>query len=75
MVAFLSIAMAIRAGDRGGIVANIGLCLAVGVAYWLVLSIGISLGHAGRLGPFMAGWGANVIFGSAGLYLYANLKQ
>ena len=75
IVAFLAISLAVGAGGRGGVVSSIGLCLSVGVAYWLVLSIGISLGHAGRLAPLMASWGANIIFGSAGLYFYANLSQ
>ncbi len=75
VVAFLAISLAIRANPRGGIMASVGLCLTMGLAYWLVLSIGLSLGHAGRLYPLMAAWGANIIFGFFGLYLYANLRQ
>jgi lipopolysaccharide export system permease protein len=75
IVAFLSIPLAVKTGRHGGIVSSIGLCIAIGVAYWLILSIGLSLGHAGRLSPFMAAWAANIIFCSAGLYLYANLRQ
>jgi lipopolysaccharide export system permease protein len=76
VVAFLSIGLAVRRGSaRGGVVAAIGLCMAVGLLYWLTLSIGLSLGHAGRLPPLLAAWGANIIFGATGLFFYANLKQ
>jgi lipopolysaccharide export system permease protein len=75
VTAFLSIALALRGSSRGGIVASIGICMAFGLAYWLLLSVGLSLGHAGRLPPFMASWGANIIFGSSGLFFYANLRQ
>lgn len=75
VVAFLSIAMAVYGGTRGGVIASIGLCMAMGLAYWLVLSIGLSLGHAGRVHPLMASWGSNIIFGSAGVYFYMKLRQ
>jgi lipopolysaccharide export system permease protein len=75
VIAFLSVAMAVKFGSRGSVVASVGLCLAVGVAYWLVLSLGISLGHAGRLNPLVASWGANIIFGSIGISLFLSVNN
>ncbi len=75
IIAFMSIALAVRFGSRGSVVASVGLCLAVGVAYWLVLSLGISLGHAGRLNPLIASWGANIIFGSIGISLFLSVNN
>ncbi|HEY5998619.1 MAG TPA: LPS export ABC transporter permease LptG [bacterium] len=75
VVALLAIPFAFRAGPSGGIVASLGASITLGFAYWIVLSIGISLGHAGRLAPSLAAWLPNVFFVGLAAYLWLHLEQ
>jgi len=64
-----------RSGARGGGMAiGIGLALAVGFCYWATHSIAIALGRGGALAPPFAGWMANVLFLSFGLYLIFKVR-
>jgi lipopolysaccharide export system permease protein len=64
-----------RSGVRGGGMAiGIGQALAVGFCYWSAHSIAIALGRGGALTPPIAGWMANVLFLSFGLYLIFKVR-
>jgi len=64
-----------RSGTRGGGMAiGIGQALAVGFCYWATHSIAIALGRGGALTPMIAGWMANVLFLSFGLYLIFKVR-
>ncbi|THJ24780.1 MAG: LPS export ABC transporter permease LptG [Nitrospira sp. CG24E] len=64
-----------RSGARGGGMAmGIGQALAVGFCYWSTHSIAIALGRGGVLTPMNAGWMANVLFMSFGLYLMLKVR-
>jgi len=64
-----------RSGARGGGMAiGIGQALAVGFCYWATHSIAIALGRGGALTPLIAGWMANVLFLSFGLYLIFKVR-
>jgi lipopolysaccharide export system permease protein len=64
-----------RSGTRGGSMAmGIGQALAVGFCYWTTHSIAIALGRGGVLTPLIAGWMANVLFMSFGLYLMLKVR-
>lgn len=64
-----------RSGTRGSSMAmGIGQALAVGFCYWTTHSIAIALGRGGLLTPLMAGWMANVLFMSFGLYLMFKVR-
>lgn len=64
-----------RSGTRGGSMAmGIGQALAVGFCYWTTHSIAIALGRGGALTPLIAGWMANVLFMSYGLYLMLKVR-
>jgi len=75
VVSLLAIPFAFRSGPRGGIFASLGASLALGFAYWIVISIGISLGHAGKVGPLLAAWIPNAFFLAVAGYLWLNLDQ
>jgi lipopolysaccharide export system permease protein len=53
---------------------GIGQALAVGFCYWTTHSIAIALGRGGALTPLIAGWMANVLFMSFGLYLMLKVR-
>lgn len=64
-----------RSGTRGGGMAmGIGQAFAVGFCYWTTHSIAIALGRGGALTPLIAGWMANVLFMSYGLYLMFKVR-
>ncbi|HWC51690.1 MAG TPA: LPS export ABC transporter permease LptG [Nitrospira sp.] len=64
-----------RSGIRGGSMAiGIGQALLVGFLYWASHSIAIAFGRGGALPPVVAGWMANVLFTSYGLYLMLKLR-
>ena len=64
-----------RSGTRGGSMAmGIGQALAVGFCFWATHSIAIALGRGGVLTPLIAGWMANVLFMSFGLYLMFKVR-
>ena len=64
-----------RSGVRGGSMAvGIGQAFLVGFCYWTTHSIAIALGRGGLLAPMLAGWMANVLFASFGLYLLLKVR-
>lgn len=64
-----------RSGIRGSSMAmGIGQALAVGFCYWTTHSIAIALGRGGVLTPLIAGWMANILFMSFGLYLMFKVR-
>ncbi len=80
---FVSLVMAIvgvalslrRMGVRGsGISIGIGQALAITFLYWTTHSVAIQLGRGGFLMPLVAGWFANLLFISFGLYLLLRVR-
>jgi lipopolysaccharide export system permease protein len=64
-----------RSGVRGRSMAmGIGQALIVGFCYWTTHSIAIALGRGGVLAPMLAGWLANILFLSFGLYLLLKVR-
>lgn len=76
IMALVGIALSLRrSGARGGGMAiGIGQALAIGFCYWTTHSITIALGRGGALTPWIAGWMANVLFLSFGLYLIFKVR-
>ena len=65
-----------RSGIRGGSMAmGIGQAFIVGFCYWTTHSIAIALGRGGALAPMLAGWMANILFASFGLYLLLKVRH
>lgn len=75
VVTLLAIPLAFRFGIGGGIVASLGASITLGFAYWVVISIGISLGHSAKLAPLLAAWLPNVFFVSLAGYLWLHLEH
>ncbi len=65
-----------RSGVRGGNMAmGIGQAFIIGFCYWTTHSVAIALGRGGALAPMLAGWMANVLFLSFGLYLLLKVRH
>jgi lipopolysaccharide export system permease protein len=73
VMAIIGIAFALRTG-KGGVMAWAGACVLVGVSYWILLSVSISLGRGGVLHPLIAAWLPNALFTAAGLGSLFTLK-
>ena len=56
---------------RGGMLAGVGISLALGFLYYVFYSIATALGKHGVVTPWLAVWSINLIFGGAGAYLLA----
>ncbi len=65
-----------RSGVRGGsMTVGIGQAFIVGFCYWTTHSVAIALGRGGVLAPVVAGWMANALFLSFGLYLLLKVRH
>jgi len=74
IMSLFGIGFALRGRDTSLLISS-GVSLLVGLAYWIVLAVGISLGHSGELSPFLAAWGANLLFGAAGALLLSRARN
>jgi lipopolysaccharide export system permease protein len=75
IVTLLAIPIAFRARSGGSVVASLGMSITVGFVYYIVISLGISLGHAGKLSPYLAAWLPNMFFISLAGYLWLDLEK
>jgi len=69
IMVIVAIPFSLKSSRSGGMALSIGICVVVAISYWLIYSLSISLGHAGRFPPFFSAWVANLIFGFAGLFM------
>lgn len=77
IMVLVGIALSLRwSGTRGGgsMAIGIGQALAIGFFYWSTHSMAIALGRSGVLAPMIAGWIANLVFLSFGLYLLLKVR-
>lgn len=77
IMVLVGIALALRrSGVRGGgMAAGIGQAFIVGFCYWTTHSVSIALGRGGAMAPMLAGWMANILFASFGLYLLLKVRH
>lgn len=71
----LGIPFALKTGRSANIATGIGIGVSIGFAYFIVNAAVQSYGVSGVLPPFIAAWGANVIFVLAGVWLSMTVKQ
>lgn len=71
----LGIPFALRNSRSGGIALGIGASVAIGFAYFVVNAVLLSYGRSGVLAPFVAAWGANIIFVLGGVWLSMTVKN
>jgi lipopolysaccharide export system permease protein len=76
VTALFTIPLAMRIPPRaGGLALGVVLSMAIGFLYYLLLALGLALGHGGALPPFIGAWGANLLFGSVGLWWMLHMRQ
>ncbi|MCX6568921.1 MAG: LPS export ABC transporter permease LptF [Candidatus Aminicenantes bacterium] len=73
VMALLAVPFGFSMGKKGTLV-GVGLSVALAMAYWGTFAVFRSLGNAEVLTPFLGAWGANLIFGLAGVSLLFRLR-
>jgi lipopolysaccharide export system permease protein len=69
VMAVLGIPFGLVETRRGGWGLAVGISLFLGLSYWMVYSLTISLGRGGLLSPLVAAWAANLLFLAVGAAL------
>lgn len=75
ILTLLAIPFSIHRPRSGGTGRSMALGLALALAYWFLLQVSLSLGHAGKLPPMVAAWIANLFFAALGTYRLLHLRQ
>lgn len=73
IMALIGIPFSFKTGRKGAFY-GIGLCVAVGLSYWSMIELFDKLGGINRLEPLVAAWFPNLIFGTAGLWMFLRIK-
>jgi LPS export ABC transporter permease LptF/LPS export ABC transporter permease LptG len=73
VMTILAIPFALSMGKKGTLV-GAGLSVALAIGYWGTFGIFRSFGYTGVLTPFLAAWGANLVFGLAGVFFLFRLR-
>ena len=66
VMSLIGVSFGLRTG-KGGAMLWVGVCIPMGFLYWMLLSMGFSLGRGGVLPPLVAAWLPNLVFGLGGL--------
>lgn len=74
IMALLGIPFALKGGRSSGIALGIGISVLLGFGYWLIMSFGISLGRAEAMPAVLSAWGANILFGLAGILMIMKME-
>lgn len=74
IMALLGITFGLRVG-KAGVMAWVGLCIPLGFLYWVLLSLGFSLGRGGALPPVVAAWLPNALFGVGGIVSLVRIRR
>jgi lipopolysaccharide export system permease protein len=73
IMGLIGVSFGLRLG-RGGMLAGVGLSLALGFLYYIIYSLAGAFGKQGYLPPWLAAWAGNLIFGIAGLAMLRRLE-
>lgn len=74
IIIFVGLPFALITGRRKGLTfASVGVALAIGFLFYVINAVGLALGKAGILSPFISAWIAPFLFLSIGFYLIRKL--
>lgn len=59
---------------RGGRLIGVGLCILLGLSYFLAHAAAVALARADLLPPILAAWAANILFATLGLFLFLRAR-
>jgi LPS export ABC transporter permease LptF/LPS export ABC transporter permease LptG len=73
VMALLAVPFGFSMGKKGALV-GVGISVVLAMAYWGAFAVFRSLGWAEVLTPFLGAWGANLLFGLAGVFFLFRLR-
>ena len=73
IMTLLGVPFAFSMGKRGTLV-GIGLSIVIAMVFWGAIGVFRSLGYVNFLGPFLAAWTPNLVFGLIGVYLLFRMR-
>ncbi len=75
LMPLLAIPFGLRTSRRGGLWSGVATALGIGFAYMLALTMGLALGQAEHLAPWLSAWAGNIIFGVGCVILYRRAER
>lgn len=75
MMVLVGIPFALHDRRSKGVAQGAAISLSLGLLYYLVFSLTISLGHVNALSPWLSAWGANLLFLGIGTYFFLNIRH
>ena len=75
VMSLLALPFCVGHARGGGMAKNIGICLGLVLAYWILYSTSQTLGHHGQLSPILAAWFPNVFMVGLGVFLLLRSKR
>ena len=75
VMCLLGIPFSVSRSRSGGTFLNIGICMGLVFAYWVLYSSSLTLGGHGYLPAILAAWIPSFLMGGLGLYFLKRLKR
>ena len=73
ILTLIAVPFAVTMGPRGALY-GIGVGITLACSYWIVMSVFGAIGSAGMLGPILAAWAPNLLFGASATYLLLTVR-
>jgi lipopolysaccharide export LptBFGC system permease protein LptF len=73
VMTLIAIPFAITTGRRGALY-GIGIGIVLAIFYFLVMTLFVALGRGGLLGPTLAAWAPNLLFGAVAAYMILTVR-
>jgi lipopolysaccharide export system permease protein len=75
LMVLISVPFSIHRVRSGGAGKGFAIAIAIAFFYWLLMSVGSSLGRSGAIPPSLAAWFANIVFGVAAVGVLFRLQR
>lgn len=73
VMTLIAVPFAVTTGRRGAMY-GIGVGIVLALVYWTMISVFAAFGQGGLIGPVLAAWAPNIIFGAAAAYLLLTVR-
>jgi lipopolysaccharide export LptBFGC system permease protein LptF len=73
IMTMIAVPFAVATGRRGALY-GIGVGIVLAIVYYVALSVFGALGEGGVLGPVLAAWAPNILFGAVALYMLLTVR-
>jgi lipopolysaccharide export system permease protein len=75
LMVLISIPFSIHKVRSGGAAKGFAFAILIAFVYWMLMSVGTSLGHSGAVPPALAAWFANIFFGAVALIVLLGMQR